>query len=96
MTFGEMLKDKRMEWGLTQVEMAKKCNIPLHTYKYLEIYNGGYNGTYPTSTTIQKLRKAKVIDYTYKEVITLIELERKKHHRQKERKNAKSKREDIH
>ena len=94
MTLGEMLKEKRMEWGLTQVEMAKKCNMPLSTYKLLEIYNGGYKDTYPTSTTIQKLRKAKVIDYTYKEVITLIELERKKHHRQKERKNAKSKRED--
>ncbi len=80
MTFKELLKDKRLEWGLTQKQMAKKLDIPLSTYKYLEIY-GGFRGSYPSPTTIQKLRKKNVFDYTYKEIIQIIDLERKKERR---------------
>ena len=76
MSFKEELKEVREEWCLTQPEMAKKLGISLPTYKNLEIYGGGYDGTFPSATTCAKLRKAGVWDYSYKEIIAMIRHDR--------------------
>lgn len=77
MTFAEEVRAKRLELGLTQAQMAKKLKMSLSTYKNIEIYNGAYGGTYPSATTIGKLRRFGIIDMTYLEVIATIKRDRK-------------------
>ncbi len=76
MSFKDELRDRRIEWSLTQPEMAKKIGISIPAYKNLEIYGGGFYKTFPSATTCAKLKKAGVWDYSYKEVIAMIKHDR--------------------
>lgn len=75
-TFSDEIRDKRVEMGLTQKEFANYCGVCFSTIQNLETFNGGYMGTYPSATTIAKLRKKGIIDLTYNEVIQMIKTDR--------------------
>lgn len=88
MTFAEELKLKRLELGLTQKQMAKKCGVSLSTYKNLEIYNGSYGGSFPSATTIRKLKRYGILDLSYLEAISIIRKDRDVERRHHQYKNA--------
>lgn len=77
MTFNEELKEKRLELGYSQKQMAEYLGLSLSTYRNLENYIGGYNYTLPSYQTVAALKKAGIVDYTFKEFKTRLELDRK-------------------
>ena len=77
MTFSEELKARRLELGMTQKEMAQYIGISLATYHDLENYEGGYRGSYPSMATVRKLRRKGLCDFTYLELRTTIDRDRK-------------------
>lgn len=79
MTLAEEIKEKRQSWSLTQKQMAKRIGVSLATYQNLETFQGGYSGTFPSATTVQKLKQAKVIKYSYREVIEMLKNDRRHH-----------------
>lgn len=77
MTFSEEIKQRRLELGMTQKEMAQYIGISLATYQNLETYEGGYQDTYPSFATVRKLRRKGLCDFTYLELKETIDRDRR-------------------
>ena len=71
MTFSEELKLARFEMGMTQRQMAKYIGISFSTYRNLENYGGGFMGSYPSFSTIAKIKKKGVLDYSAEAIQTI-------------------------
>lgn len=76
MTFSEEIKQRRLELGMTQQQMADYIGISKATYRNLENYSGGYGGSFPCFKTIWLLKKKGVLDYSYAEAIQTIKRDR--------------------
>lgn len=90
MTLSEELKSKREELGYTQRQMANYLDISYSTYQNLEIYGGSYGDrSMPGKTTVQKLRKKGITDYTYADIVQTIRRDRavRNRHRKGNRKD---------
>lgn len=83
MTFSEEIKQRRLEYGMSQKQFAEYLGLSLSTIQNLEIFDGGFYGSYPKYETIKKLQEKGIIDYSYIEVRETIDRDRRMKFRKK-------------